>query len=111
MRLASILFALVIAPACIGSGTEPEPPDTEDSDDGAMPCLAQVTDPVLAVNEYEWNGATYYYFTMDCCDQFNQVYDDQCNYVCAPDGGFAGTGDGQCLTFFDEAVAGSQVWP
>jgi hypothetical protein len=38
----------------------------------------------------------YYLFVMDCCDQFNPVYDSNCNYVCAPSGGFSGQGDGNC---------------
>lgn len=55
---------------------------------------------------WEWkvDDKTYYYFTADCCDQFNQLFDDSCNYVCAPDGGFTGAGDGLCPDFGDEIV-------
>ena len=45
------------------------------------------------------DGETYYYITSDCCDQFNYLYDSECNIVCAPDGGITGNGDGQCPEF------------
>ena len=40
--------------------------------------------------------ATYYYIPPDCCDQFSELYDLNCNLVCSPDGGLTGQGSGNC---------------
>ena len=37
-----------------------------------------------------------YLFTPTCCDQFNPLYDADGRYICAPSGGFSGSGDGKC---------------
>ena len=29
-------------------------------------------------------------------DYDNLLFDDNCNYICAPSGGFSGAGDGKC---------------
>jgi hypothetical protein len=56
-----------------------------------------VHNPATIVELWEYNGTNYYYFTADCCDQFSSLYDSECNLVCAPDGGFTGQGDGNCV--------------
>ncbi len=60
---------------------------------------------------WEWiiNEKTYYYITSDCCDQYNYLYDGDCEIVCAPDGGITGNGDGNCLET-DEIVTKTLVW-
>ena len=58
-----------------------------------------VRNPPAEVWQWKVDGKTYYYITSDCCDQYNYLYDDECDQVCAPDGGFSGTGDGNCLNF------------
>ncbi len=68
-----------------------------------------VWNPPAQVWKWESGGSTYYYFTSDCCDQFNLLYDDECNYVCAPDGGWSGAGDGNCPEF-PEPVVRTLVW-
>jgi hypothetical protein len=45
-------------------------------------------------------GRVYYYAGSGCCDQLNAVYDAEGEYVCAPDGGFTGRGDGRCPADF-----------
>lgn len=64
---------------------------------------------VLAVYRIVAGGETYYYFVADCCDQINELYDTDCNYVCAPDGGITGAGDGNCPGIFDDA-ASTLIW-
>ncbi len=59
----------------------------------------ELRNPPAKVWEWKVDGNTYYYFNSDCCDQYNYLYDDNCNEVCAPDGGFMGTGDGKCPDF------------
>ena len=58
-----------------------------------------VQNPPAKIWEWQVNGQRFYYFTSDCCDQYNYLYDDNCNIVCAPDGGFTGGGDGRCPQF------------
>lgn len=51
---------------------------------------------INAVYKVKHKRKTYYYTVSECCDQFNYVYDSRCNRLCAPDGGFTGTGTGDC---------------
>lgn len=69
----------------------------------------KVQNPPAKVWEWKVNGETYYYITSDCCDQFNYLYDDKCNEICAPDGGFSGSGDGKCPQF-NGPIEKTLVW-
>lgn len=62
------------------------------------------------VLEYVYKGKKVYYVVMPCCDFFNEVYDDKCNFVGAPDGGFTGKGDGKIPDFFEETKSEKLVW-
>jgi len=42
------------------------------------------------------NGQVFYYVRSPCCDFHNYLYAADGSYVCAPDGGFTGKGDGRC---------------
>jgi hypothetical protein len=64
---------------------------------------------------------TTFYFSAGCCDHLNMVLDEQCNYICAPDGGFSGSGDTKCMDYFhtvdceliwcrDEEICGYAQW-
>jgi hypothetical protein len=64
----------------------------------------------LQVDEYIYNGRTVYLFTAPCCDQFNMLYDDKCNVLCAASGGFTGRGDGKCPDFLKEAKHIKTIW-
>jgi hypothetical protein len=66
--------------------------------------------PPATVNEYMYNGKTVYLFSSDCCDQYNMIYDNLCNYVCAPSGGITGKGDGKCEDFNTSAKHIRLVW-
>lgn len=66
--------------------------------------------PPAKVSEYEYQGKTVYYFTSNCCDQYNVVYDSNCNYICAPSGGLSGQGDGKCKDFNAEAKLVKVIW-
>ena len=70
---------------------------------------ASVQNPPMEVWKWTDNSNTYYYVTSGCCDQFNYLYDDKCNIVCAPDGGFSGGGDGNCPTL-QGTVVKTLVW-
>jgi hypothetical protein len=66
--------------------------------------------PPAEVNEYEYNGRKLYLFSSDCCDQYNEVYDSRCNYICAPSGGITGKGDRKCEDFTTNAKHIRLVW-
>ncbi|MBK8609235.1 MAG: hypothetical protein IPL84_04635 [Chitinophagaceae bacterium] len=62
------------------------------------------------VVEYTYRGKTVYYVVMPCCDFYNEVYDDHCNFLGAPDGGFTGLGDGKLPDFLKEAKVKKTIW-
>ena len=66
--------------------------------------------PPAEVYEYSYNGKSVFYFTSDCCDNFNAVIDENCNYICAPDGGITGKGDGKCKDFNTNAKKIKLIW-
>ncbi len=69
------------------------------------------TDPQpIEVWRYKFDGQMVYYVAADCCDQFNSVYDSNCNLICHPSGGIAGSGDGQCPEFHNTATDGVLIW-
>jgi len=68
-----------------------------------------VHNPPSSVWEWKVDSDTYYYITSDCCDQYNYLFDENCNVICAPDGGFTGTGDGNCPDFKAE-IEKTLIW-
>ena len=61
-----------------------------------------VTNPPTQIWKWMDNGDTYFYITSDCCDQYNYLLTEDCEIVCAPDGGITGNGDGNCPDFSSE---------
>jgi hypothetical protein len=66
--------------------------------------------PPAEVNEYIYQGKHVYLFSADCCDQFNELFDSSCNYICAPSGGITGKGDMKCTDFSATARFVKLVW-
>ncbi len=66
--------------------------------------------PPLQIDEYLFKGKRVFLFKMGCCDQFNMLYDENCNGICAPSGGFVGTGDGRCKDFDSTATHVKKIW-
>jgi hypothetical protein len=66
---------------------------------------------VLPIEVWKWayNGNTWYYFQMECCDQLNYLYNEDCTYLCAPDGGISGAGGGDCF-LQDSLITKTLVW-
>jgi hypothetical protein len=64
----------------------------------------------VQIIRYRFDGAYVYYITPACCDLYGTVLDEQCEAICAPDGGFTGRGDGKCPDFFDKAKDAHQIW-
>ncbi|WP_240409923.1 DUF6970 domain-containing protein [Flavisolibacter nicotianae] len=66
--------------------------------------------PPAQVEEYVYNGKRAFLFSSNCCDQYNELVDENCNYLCAPSGGFTGRGDRKCPNFKDSAQFIRLVW-
>lgn len=88
-------------------------------DDGATSCIREkidqfkreaVTNPPRSVYSYQYKGKIVYYITSNCCDQYNNIYDVNCNLICSPNGGITGMGDGRCPDFFDTATNPTLIW-
>ncbi len=91
----------------------------ENKIDSIPPCVQQLIDdgrketPSTApvqVDEYLYNGKKVFLLTAQCCDFFNEVYDENCKKICAPTGGFTGKGDGNCPEFSKEAKLIKTIW-
>ncbi|HEU0110437.1 MAG TPA: hypothetical protein VFQ73_06145 [Flavisolibacter sp.] len=66
--------------------------------------------PPAEVHEYFYRNKRVFYFTSDCCDQYNLLLDEQCAVICAPNGGTTGKGDGKCADFNTKAEYIKLVW-
>lgn len=66
--------------------------------------------PPAEVHEYNYSGKRVFYFSSNCCDRYNMVFDDKCEYICAPSGGVTGKGDGKCADFNTKAQYVKLVW-
>lgn len=69
-----------------------------------------VRNPPATVWQYKYNGKTVYYIPPYCCDATSELYDDKCNLLCRPDGGFSGGGDGKCPDFFANRTDEKLIW-
>src|SRR5262249_24150671 len=68
--------------------------------------------PPAQVWRYRYKDKTVYYMpSTQCCDRYSTLYDANGSVLCAPDGGFSGTGDGRCPDFRRERRGGEVVWP
>jgi len=69
-----------------------------------------VWNPPAEINEYNYSGSKVFLISANCCDFYSVVFDTNCNYVCAPSGGFTGKGDRKCTDFFKQAKFVRIVW-
>ena len=69
-----------------------------------------VGNPPQSIWHYEFAGKTVYYVPPQCCDMFGMLYDADGTYLCAPDGGIDGRGDGRCPNFHAERTNERLVW-
>lgn len=66
--------------------------------------------PPATVYRYLYGDRYVYLFSSNCCDQYNYVYDKNCNVICAPSGGYTGKGDGKCANFSQVATDETLIW-
>jgi hypothetical protein len=69
-----------------------------------------VGNPPQSIWRYDYKGQVVYYIPPQCCDQFSTLFDAEGNVICAPDGGFSGTGDGRCPDFFTKRTNEKLIW-
>ena len=69
-----------------------------------------VANPPGSIWRYRYKGQDVYYVPPSCCDVPGELYDSSGNFICAPDGGITGTGDGKCPDFFDARTDEQRVW-
>lgn len=66
--------------------------------------------PPRSIYSYTYKGKTVYYVTAPCCDFFTDLYDENCNLIGHPDGGFTGKGDMKMPDFNTEKKDEKLVW-
>jgi hypothetical protein len=69
-----------------------------------------IWNPPAEISEYEYGSKKVYMLSAPCCDFFTTVVDANCNYICAPSGGFTGQGDRKCPNFIVDAKKIRLVW-
>jgi hypothetical protein len=108
---ATCLFPLILLAVLMSSCSK----DTLNS---VPPCIKdkiveikndEVQNPPAEVWEWKSGNQIFYYFTSGCCDQYNYLYNSECEVVCAPDGGFTGAGSGDCPSFVNN-VEKKLIW-
>jgi hypothetical protein len=71
---------------------------------------APTTNPPASVWKYNYRGRVVFYVPASCCDNFSELYDSDGTFICSPDGGLAGGGDGKCSDFFSKRTDEVRVW-
>lgn len=66
-----------------------------------------VRNPPASLWRYEYDGQIVYYIPQYCCDFPSTLLDSDCEFICSPDGGFSGQGDGKCT---GTLANGIQIW-
>ncbi len=62
------------------------------------------------IDAYKYQGNNVYLYYQGCCDRYNELKNENCNYLFAPSGGIGGGGDGTHPNFRNEAVFISTIW-
>jgi hypothetical protein len=101
MKRSFILFAIVVL--IFGCENEKVLRGTPECIENMINEMAadQVWNPPAKVYSYTYNGSTVYFIPQRCCDIPSSLMDDNCNYICSPDGGIGGGGNGECDDFFE----------
>ena len=104
-----LLGMMTLFPGCTDGGS---------NEIDAPPCIIEIIqsikndvlrNPPAQVWKWEAGDDIYYYITSDCCDQYNNLLNESCEIVCAPDGGITGNGDGNCPDF-NSAIEKTLIW-
>jgi hypothetical protein len=66
--------------------------------------------PRRKVISYTYKNSTVFYVPAVCCDNYSDLYDNACNLIGHPDGGFTGRGDGKIVDFAKQASNEKLLW-
>lgn len=69
-----------------------------------------VWNPPAKIYSYTYDRQTVYFVSSRCCDIPSIVYNDKCEAICSPDGGFTGRGDGKCTDFYESRSNEQLIW-
>ena len=104
-----VLFCLQLFINSCSQSTEPDTPDWVNNLVAEFKSQP-VGNPPQSIWQYMYKDKIVYYIPPQCCDQFSALYDESGLLICAPDGGFSGTGDGKCTDFFNERINEKLIW-
>lgn len=108
-----LISVTILIFSIISSCEKPEVPrDTPDCIKQKIQAIksASVRNPPAQVWKAQYEGKVVYYITPYCCDIYGQLYDQECNLICYPDGGIGGSGDGACSDFFETRTDAVLIW-
>ncbi|NOT51787.1 MAG: hypothetical protein HOP10_10990 [Chitinophagaceae bacterium] len=115
--LALLLVPFLTANECGKNKTKavPETENEQQVKDSIPACVRALIgkepmDAPVQIDAYLYKEKKVYLFTAQCCDQYNMLYDDNCKAICAPSGGFTGSGDGKCKDFDSIAKHVKLIW-
>lgn len=63
-----------------------------------------------AIKRCDYQNKLVYYITSPCCDNYNYLYNENNQAICAPDGGITGRGDGKCPDFSLDKNSCELIW-
>ncbi|HEY5408125.1 MAG TPA: hypothetical protein VIJ92_13605 [Ginsengibacter sp.] len=66
--------------------------------------------PPQSIIQYTYHKKRVFYIPAQCCDQYSQVFDENCNLISHPDGRITGRGDGNPVNFFKDATDSITIW-
>lgn len=82
-------------------------------------CIADLIDnfkkqetrnPPVKIYSYTYKSKTVYYIPPECCDFYSYLYNDSCELIGYPDGGFTGRGDGSAPDFISTRINEKLIW-
>jgi hypothetical protein len=108
-RFVPLFVLATLSSACIAN-------DPEDAVPEWVTALIQrfeaepVANPPAYVARYDYAGSRVYYVPPRCCDVAGELRDESGNFICGPDGGLSGRGDGRCPDFFEARQNERIIW-
>ena len=107
-NVVQLLFMFLLLSSCEKTHLENVPACIEDKIDHFK--MLPKGNPPRSIVEYTYNGKRVFYVPPQCCDQYSDLYDENCNLIGHPDGGFTGKGDGKLPNFFTDAKDPKLIW-
>ena len=69
-----------------------------------------VKNPPAFIARYQYKGSPVYYVPPAAGDQMSELYGEDCELICRPEGGITGRGDGKCPDFIEERKEEKIIW-